>query len=563
MNQSNRPIQHLVASRRGFLGMAGATGAGLFLAGCGSSGGTGSVPANTVSGTPIKGGTLKFAWLGSPESLDPHVNGSFAGVNLSNNTTDKLLWQNPATGELGPWLATKWENNDQLTEFTFTLREDVTFSDGSKLNAKVIKDNFDQYVHGDPALKILPTGAPYLPFYKESQVVSEYVVKIIHSAPAASFLQFISYSGNVQPGILAEKTLKMSAAERLKPANLIASGPFTITEYVPNEHTTIVRRDDYNWGPPGFGHKGAAYLDKIIFQTIPESSVRVGALQSGSVDAAFDIEPTDQTVLSKTGYTLISSTIAGINLGWAFNLSLAPTNDINVRRAIIAATDRASIKKNLLAITEGEAKSSLANSVPGYTDYSTTALAYNLDKAKSLLDQAGWKVGPNGIRVKNGQQLNLKATSNILVPSARVGYESIQATLKEIGVGVDILFDTTEVSTDQIDAKYHLINVNTSRDDPAVLNSGFNPNLNNYNVLPKSFPQKAQLIKTLSAVETTLDKEKRAGLTKAATDLIHNELALYNPIFIPSQVAATKTVQGIKLDATSRLYFLDTQLTKS
>jgi peptide/nickel transport system substrate-binding protein len=198
--------------------------------------------------------------------------------------------------------------------------------------------------------------------------------------------------------------------------------------------------------------------------------------------------------------------------------------------------------------------------VPGFVDYSDTALKYDLDAAKQILEDAGWTEGDDGIREKDGQKLELKATSNILVPNARVTYEATQAALKQIGIAVDILFDTTNIPTTQINAEYHLINRNTSRNDPAALNVAFNPDYNNGSQIPADSPDRERIVSTLIAIESTLDTTERAGYTKAALDLIHDELALYNPVFIPSQVAATKTVQGIELDATSRLVFLKTWL---
>jgi peptide/nickel transport system substrate-binding protein len=563
MTDNRLPAIGGAPSRRAFLTFAGVAG-GLVLVGCSSSGSTGTTTGASgaaATGNVVKGGTLNFAWLGAPESLDPQLNTSFAGTNYANNIVDKLTWQDPKTGAISPRLAKSWTINADYTEFTFNLRDDVTFHDGTKFTATSVKNNFDQYVNGDDALGIKPNGAAALLYYKETQVISDYVVKVVFSQPSASFLQYAAYSGNNQPGFLGDKTLKSSAQERLSPANIIGTGPFKVTGYVPNETVTLTRNDAYNWGPVALGHTGPPYLDGIVFQTVPEASVRVGALQSGQVDAAFDIIPTDQEVLSATGYTLTSSTIAGLNLGWAFNLSLAPTNDINVRKAIVAATNRHAIVP-LLAKTELQANSSLAPQVQGYLSYDATALAYDLDNAEKLLDDAGWTLNASGVREKDGVQLSLKSTSNILVPDAAVAYQAIQATLKEIGVEVSILLDTTNVSTEEINAQYHLINNNRSRDDAAILNVVFNPNRSNGNVLPQNDPNWDKWASTFEQLETTLDPAERAAYAKAAQDLIHEQEVLYLPVFVPSQVAASKTVQDIYLDATSRLLFLDTWIDK-
>ncbi|GAA0997706.1 ABC transporter substrate-binding protein [Acrocarpospora macrocephala] len=541
-------------SRRGFLAFAGGA-ASLLLVGCGADGNP-AVSAKS-GGAPVKGGTLKFAWLGAPESIDPQINSSFAGANFSNNIVDRLLFQDRDTGEFSPWLATKWEYNDDITEYTFTLREDVTFSDGTKFNATSVKNNLDQFFNGDEALGILPNGKSYLGPYQETQVVSDYVVKVRFSAPNASFLQLSAHSGTGNISFLADKTLKSSAEDRLKPENVISTGPFIVTEYVPKVRTVITRRNDYTWAPAALGHEGPAYLDKIEFITIPEASVRVGALQSGDVPAAFDILPTDEQVLTAQGFELTARINPGFTLGWQFNLSLAPTNDINVRRAIVAATDRPGFKKTLLSNSEGEAHSVLTDGVPGFADYSQGALKYDLDLAKKLLDDAGWQPGADGIRAKDGVKLQLKGTGNILVPDARVTYEATQAALKSIGVEVEIVFDPRNIPAEQLTAEYHLANINRGRNDVAVLNTQLNPDRGNGAVIPADFPDRARIVKTFDALDTATGAAQ-APLAKAVQDLIHEELVLVDPQFQTSQVAAAKGVQNIYLDGADRLLFLTT-----
>ncbi|WP_138998310.1 ABC transporter substrate-binding protein [Rhodococcus zopfii] len=543
--------------RRRFRGVFGALALTGVLAVTACSGSIDAAGSNG-GGEPQSGGTLRIALLSSPESLDPHLNTSFAASNYGNSVFDKLTWQDPETGEIGPWLATSWEVNDTNTEFTFTLRDGVTFSDGTPFNADIVKKNFDQYVFGDPALGIKPNGATHLRSYLGSEVVSDNVVKIVFDAPSASFLQFISYSGNNQPGIIGQKTLSSNAEQRLDPANIVGTGPFVVTEYVPRERTVLTKRPDYDWAAPGLNHEGPAYLDKVEFVTIPEASVRTGALQSGEVQAAFDILPTDEAVLEAQGYDITSRTIAGLNLGWNINTSLEPTNDINVRRAIVRATNRPGFKDTILAPSEGQAKSVLAHHIQGAIDYTDDVLGYDLDESRRLLDEAGWKVGADGIREKDGKKLTLKATGHYLVPNSRYTYESIQASLKEIGVDLDFQFDASNIPTDQINKEYHLINTNRSRNDPAILNVNFNPDRGNSARISADFPGRQEIVDTLEALESTLDPTQRAVLTERAQELVLDEYVLFDPVFEPSQVAASKGVYGLDLDATSRLHFLRT-----
>jgi peptide/nickel transport system substrate-binding protein len=555
--RDGEPLFSAATSRRGFLALAGAAG-GILLVGCSNKSGTSGATADASAGAPVKGGTLKMAFLGSIESLDPHVNTSFAGTNYSNNIVDRLTFQDRDTGEITPWLATSWQTNADFTEWTFNLRDDVTFSDGTKFNATSVKNNLDQFVNGNAALGILPFGATYVIGYKETQVVSEYVAKVVFSAPAGSFLQLTAHSGTGNIGFLADKTLSCSASERLKPENMIGTGPFIVTKYVPNQQTTIVRRKDYDWGPRAFGHTGPAYLDGIVYLTVPDASVRVGSLESGTVQAAYDIIPTDEKVLSASGYKLTSRVVPGFPLAWQFNLSLPGTNDINVRRAIIAATDRAGLKQHLLSPSEGQALSVLTRNTPDFADFSTTALKYDLAEANSLLENAGWKLNAQGIREKDGVQLNLKAGSNILLPDSATAMTAIQATLKSIGINISIEFNTTNIPQTTINATYHLIEINRARDSAVVLDTQLNPDLGNACQIPADFPQRAQIAQTLAALNSTDNPTTLTSVGKDTQSLILDEFALVNPIFETSQVAATKVVQDIYMDACTRLLFLGT-----
>lgn len=543
-------------SRRGFLALAGAAG-GILLVGCSSSGSTGKATA-AATGAPVQGGTLKMAFLGSIESLDPHVNTSFAGTNYSNNIVDRLTFQDRDTGAISPWLATSWSSNADFTEWTFNLRDDVTYSDGTKFNAASVKSNLDQFVNGDSSLDILPFGKTYVIGYQETVVVSEYVAKIVFSAPAASFLQLTAHSGTGNIAFLADKTLALSASDRLTPANMISTGPFTVTDYVQNQQCVIKRRADYNWGPKALGHTGPAYLDEIVYLTVPDASVRVGSLEDGTVQAAYDIIPTDEEVLTASGYTLTTRVVPGFPLAWQFNLSLPGTNDINVRRAIIAATDRATIKRSLLSASEGEAFSVLTRNTPDYANFGSTALEYDLDKAKSLLDDAGWTVGADGVREKDGVKLNLKAGSNILLPDSATAMTAIQSTLQSIGINISITTNTTNIPQTTINASYHLIEINRARDSAVVLDTQINPDLGNACQIPSDFPGYAQIVSTLGQLNSISDPTALAAAAKAAQSLILDEYALVDPIFETSQVAATKTVENIYMDACTRLLFVGT-----
>ncbi len=525
--------------------------------------GSGGTPGAAASdGEPVSGGTLEFALIDYQRSPDPQWGTNYAESIIGNNIVDKLTWQDPETGEITPWLAERWEVNDELTEFTFHLRDDVTFSDGSVFDAEVVKANFDQYVHGDDALGILPNGAQLLRGYIETVVDDAFTVTVRFEQPIASFLQASSFTANAQPGFLSLATLARSAEERTDPKNVIGTGPFVYESWDEQVSTVLVKREGYDWAPEATGHEGEAYLDRVVFNVIPEASVRTGALRSGTIDATLDVGTTDEQPLRDAGFEIISRQVSGTSIFFNFNGSIAPTNDIAVRKAIQLGWDREALEQTVLTDSYSVATSVLADTVPGHIDLSDEALHYDPEAAEELLDEAGWVPGADGIREKDGQRLtvDLLGISNLV--ANKPAYESVQQDLLEIGVELDLtvvpLVDyaaqVTQAATD-----WNVVAANRSRNDSAVLNLQYSPLLGNGSYLTEDFEGYDDIVTTLGALETTLDPAERAELAADAQRLLVEEYALVNPIYNPSQVIAqSPDVHGIIFDAQARNHFVDT-----
>ncbi|MDQ1106566.1 peptide/nickel transport system substrate-binding protein [Nocardioides zeae] len=515
------------------------------------------------SGEPVRGGTLEFALIDYQRSPDPQLGTNYAESIIANNVTDKLAWQDPDTGEITPWLAESWEVNDDLTAFTFHLRDDVTFSDGTPFDAEVVKANFDQYIQGDPALDINANGAPLFPGYAGTDVVDEHTVTIRFEAPLASALQAVSFTANAGPGFLAPSTLALSAEERTDPTKVIGTGPFVYESWEEQVSTVLVKREGYDWSPPALGHDGEAYLDRIVFNTIPEASVRTGSLVSGTLDATLDVGTTDEQPLEDQGFEIISRGVSGTAIFFNLNASIFPTNDIAVRRAIQLGWNREAVEQTVLTDSYSIATSVLAPSVRGYEDHSQT-LRYDADEARRILDEAGWVEGSDGIREKDGRRLEVKLLGiNNLVPN-KPAYESVQQDLAEIGIDLQLtVVPIPDYTANVANAatEWNVVAANRSRNDPAALTLQYSPANGNGSYLGPDATgvDVDRVTEVLGAIETTLDPDERDAAAAAAQDLLLEEYALVNPIYNPSQVIAhADHVHGIVFDAQSRNHFVDT-----
>ena len=216
---------------------------------------------------------------------------------------------------------------------------------------------------------IVPSGATLLPGYLETQTPGPYTAVVRFGMPLASFLQASSFTANAQPGFLSLSTLKLNDKERTDPKKVIGTGPFVYESREPQVKTVLVKRAGYDWSPKALPQHGEAYLDKVLFNTIPEASVRTGSLVSGTIDATLDVGTTDEKPLAEKGFKIYRG-VSGTAIYFNFNSQLFPTNDIAVRKAIQLGWDREAIKKTVLTDSYSVATSVLAPSVAGYADYS-------------------------------------------------------------------------------------------------------------------------------------------------------------------------------------------------
>lgn len=170
----------------------------LVLSGCGA-GRQASSPAQASGGEQAKaeGGNLTYALATSPDTLDPHRSGLAVAVRAIRTLYDNLVVQLP-DGSIKPWLAKEWTVSDDGKSYTFKLREDVKFHDGTPFNAEAVKYNLDRVI--DPATKAANALALIRP-YSSSEVIDEYTIKVNLSQPSEAFLGNLSQAllGIVSP----------------------------------------------------------------------------------------------------------------------------------------------------------------------------------------------------------------------------------------------------------------------------------------------------------------------------------------------------------------------------
>lgn len=447
-------------SRRSFMRLAGVAAAipvaASLLAACGgddeedgngrseSGSGSGS-QATTASGTeagstsratssesetggeqPQAGGELVVGLDSEPPTLDPHASPSAVTYMVTSSITESLLYLNTER-ELQPWLAESWESSDDGTTYTFSLRQDVMFHDGELFNAETVKGNFDRIVSPD----FTAGGAlAALAGYTGTETTDEYTAVVSFENPYAPFLNYAA------GGTLGMVSLR--AVEELGDnfgTQIVASGPFKVESYTSKDNVTIVRNDDYNRVAPWSTREGPPLLEKITFKFIPEAGSRVTTVETGETQMIQSIPSQDLPRFEgNDDFTVSKTPWVGVPRILMLNTQLAPTDDVNVRRAVSLAIDRQALVDTVFAGL-GEVAIGMLTKV--MLDDPSLYMPYDPDQARTLLEETGW-IGDDGVREKNGDQLTF--ILNVVDPGSGAPPEAqlIQANLNDVGFDCQI-----------------------------------------------------------------------------------------------------------------------------
>ena len=371
--------------------------------------------------------TLVYAWSGNVGPLNPHDYG--ANRMFAQALVYEPLVQYGEGGKIIPWLANSWVISTDGKVYTFSLREDVRFSDGSPFNAHAVVKNFDALRKNIQRHDWLAT-ADFIESYK---ALDDFTFQLTLKQPYAAALQELSLVRPLRflsPSAMPENG---NTAEGIKAP--IGTGPWILAETRKGEYDRFVRNESY-WGTKPI-------MRQLVVKVVPDAETRAVAIETDEVDliataiadhGSAGVNPDAYEALSKdAAFAAVSSAPRNTRL-LAVNTFKAPTNELAVRQAIARAINRPAIVKSVLLGQELPAEELLAKDIP-YCDVPLTPYPFAPEEAAAILEKAGWILKPGEkFRSKDGQvlRLDVKFIANEAV--MRVITEVVQSDLAKIGM---------------------------------------------------------------------------------------------------------------------------------
>ena len=492
------------------------TALGLLLTACSPAPGE----AGTASGTPVSGGTLTYAsGDAEPDCLDPHVGGNYPQGLISTQYLESLVSRD-AEGTIISWLATDWTQSEDGLTWEFTLRDDVTFTDGTAFDAAAVQANIAHLQDPETGSS---TGYLALGKVTGTEAVSPNVVRLTLSSPDSSLLESLS-----QPWLAMQSPEALLRSKDENCASPVGTGPFIVEAWARQNSVTLVRNDDYNSPPADAAHTGPAYLDSIIWRFIPESATRYAALQSGEVDMIDNAQP-DTIIQAEESDTLVhlDAPRPGAANRIELNSGKAPFDDVRVREAFIRSANVDAAVAGLFQGTATRSYSALS-SVEALGTSREDLFTYDPDAANTLLDDAGWSErDSDGYRVKDGVRLTVAfpVSTNQSIPAEQSVFEQIQATAQE--TGFEVAITPTDLSSwygALFTNEYNAVSAPYTKIGPDVLRILFHSD----SIVPAPsgyFANLAQLNdpaldELLDQGSQTTDPAERARLYSAAQDIV-------------------------------------------
>jgi peptide/nickel transport system substrate-binding protein len=503
----------------------------LLLAGC--------LPASDQQ-TSTARNRIVYGLTFEPSGFDPHINESAELGIVLRQVYDTLVYRDPTTYEFVPGLAAAWTISADGLVYTFNLRQGVTFHDGTPFNAAAVAANLDRITNpitaSQRALFLLGTYAGYT-------IIDDLTIELRLSQPYSPLLDGLSqvYLGIASPSALAEYSNNRYQYHQ------VGTGPFTFVEYTPGDHLLIRRNPNYNWGPAFYDAPSETSVDEIEYRFYVDPPTRALALENGDVQIMGELLPIDARALTNNSeIQLVPVAIPGQPLQFLMNTQRFPTDSVDVRRALIYATNRSAIVDAVYQGFIPIAWGPLSAATVFYSPRVQGMYTQDTAQAQAILAAAGYTDADNNgyLDTETGdfEVIMIVPPWNFIPEVAQLIEDQWRA------IGVKAVLEAVPSRGSLIEAvnsgEYNLVAWNTFGVDPALLNNYYRT-AGSRNWVGVSDPN---LDAALDQAIATTDVPTRRALYAQIQQIIM-ENALLLPIGDPVNLnGASAQVQGLVYD---------------
>ncbi|AFL69437.1 nickel ABC transporter substrate-binding protein [Sulfurospirillum barnesii] len=469
---------------------------------------------------------LVYASTKDIRNINPHL---YGGEMSAQNMVFESLVMNTSEG-VKPWLAQRWEISNDGKSYTFYLRKDVKFSDGSAFNAHVVKQNIDAIVDNRPRHAWLELVNQIV----SGEVVDEFTYKLNLKNPYYPTLTELAMT---RPFRFIAPSCFMEGGSKNGVSCYVGTGVWVLVEHEKNARALFKRNPSY-WGEK-------PKLEQIKWRVMPDHQTVLLALQKGEIDLIFGadgdmIDLNAFSVLQKEGKyaTLLSQPTASRAI--LLNTKQPITKEEKVREALQYAINKEAIVAGILNHSENIAHTLLSPTTP-YCDVPLSAKLYDSAKAKALLEEAGWMMDEKaGYRMKEGKLLSLRFYFNAKNAQEKSISEYIQSNLKEIGVEVNIIGEEKQAFLDRqksgdFDLQYSL-SWGTPYDPQSYVSSWRMAAHGDYQA-QLGLEKKAWLDEQIQAILIEPSHEARSKMYAEILTYVHNE-----NVYVPLSYSRTKAI---------------------
>ncbi|MCV9885503.1 staphylopine-dependent metal ABC transporter substrate-binding lipoprotein [Metabacillus halosaccharovorans] len=485
---------------------------------------------------------LIYATAKDINDMNPHL---YTGSMPAQGKVYESLVENTEEG-IKPLLAESWEISDDGKVYTFQLRQDVKFHDGEPFNADAVKKNIDAVQENAEKHAWIKLSTKI----DSVDVVDEYTVKIILSEPYYPTLVELSMT---RPYVFISPKDFINNGTKDGVSGFNGTGPYILAEHKTDQYATFKANENY-WG-------GTPKIKTITSKVLPAGETTFLAMKKGEVNFAFtddrgadslDVEAINQLVDSGD-YQLVRSEPMNTKMIVANSSKTDhPVTEKAVREAIWHSIDRETIAKDILNGTETVANTLFSKNV-NYADVDLKKRDYDVEKAKTILEDAGWEIESGGaVRTKAGKKLVMNLYYDSNSSSQKTQAEFIQASVKEIGIELEIIGEeSTSIANRRATGDYDLLFNQTwgLAYDPQSTIAAFTSDAS-YLHTTKGMEHADELYKKIDEVMVSTDEETRQSLYADILTMVHEE-AVFIPISNGSvTVLAPKSLTGLSFKQT-------------